>query len=93
MQKTVERILKETAKKFDVPYEVVKASYESQFKCAREKIQGATEGKTETHLNVRFKNFGFLYADHRVIKAIEYARDVRSSKNNEKSGDSSSISG
>lgn len=86
MQETTRKIIQEAADKFGVPFEVAVAAHESQYKCAREKIQGATEGKTETHLNVRFKNLGFLYADHNVIKAVEYARGIRGSKNNEESG-------
>lgn len=83
MQKKVKRIIEDIATSTGLPADVVTAIVESQFKCAREKIATATQGKEETFVNVRFMNFGLLYADHNKIKAIEYARGNRGNKDND----------
>lgn len=89
MQKKVKEIIGELAIKYGLPAEVITAVVESQFKCAREKIATATRGEVDTFLNVRFMNFGLLYADHNKIKAIEYARNNRNNKDNNTSRDES----
>ena len=82
MQKAVGRIIKEIAGKYNLPEEVVTAIVESQFRCAREEIAKASLGEEETFKNVRFKNLGLIYADHKKIKAIEYARGNRVKEDN-----------
>lgn len=80
MQKTVEKIVDEAAKEFNLPKEVILAIFESPYKCARQKISEAKE--EGSFVNVRFKKLGLLYADKFKIKAIENARRNRSNKNN-----------
>ena len=85
MQKTIEKIVDDAVKKFNLPREVIIAIFESPYKCAREKIAEAKEeGK---FVNIRFKKLGLLYADELKIKAIENARRNRTNKNNKGSSD------
>ena len=80
MQKTVQRIVEELMDKYDLPRNVVVAVVESQFKCAKEEIAKGVPGQPETFKNVRFKKLGLMFADHNKIKAIEYAKNSRSTK-------------
>lgn len=84
MQKTIEKLIEEAVVKFNLPEEVIIAIFESPYKCARKKIGEAVKGEPDTFVNIRFKNLGLLYADPNKIKAIEYARRDRTSKDNTK---------
>ena len=84
MQKVIEKIIDDAEKHFNLPREVLVAVFESPYKCARQKIAEASEGDTNTFLNVRFKKLGLLYADHAKIKAKENARHGRSKEDNKK---------
>lgn len=90
MQKVVKEIIRDAAKKFDLPEEVVSAIFESPYKCARAEIAKAKEGELSSFCNIRIKKLGLLYADPNKIKAIEYARRSRSRKSDEEHGHASS---
>tara|TARA_R100000900_G_scaffold121486_1_gene96040 strand:+ start:2403 stop:2687 length:285 start_codon:yes stop_codon:yes gene_type:complete len=90
MQKSVDRIIKEAAEKYNLPEEVIIAIFESPYKCARTKISKVEKEKLDSFVNIRFKKLGLLYADHAKIKAIENARTNRSSKSDQISRDRNS---
>lgn len=58
MQKRVENILIEVAKENNLPFEVVKAVYESQAMCTRLNMAIGEYGEIDTYLNIRWRNFG-----------------------------------
>lgn len=61
-QKKITKIVKEAAKKFNIPVPVAEEIFRSQFSCAREAI--------ETKKNIRFPYIGLLY--NRDNKNPEY---------------------
>lgn len=82
MQKSVDKIIKEAVKKYNLPEEVIIAIFESPYRCARSRISKVVKEDLSSFINIRFKKLGLLYADHAKIKAIENARTNRSDKGN-----------
>lgn len=82
MQKRVENILKEVAEEQGVPYEVVKAVYESQAMCSRLKMAQGEYGEIDTYFNVRWRNFGsFIVKPGRLAIIHKHGINSKSNKN------------
>lgn len=85
MQETVRKLIVAIAIKYKLEEDVVQSIVESQFSCARQVLMVGDYNDVDTFLNVRFKNLGLLCAHKSKIKAIGYARDLRSKKSDNKS--------
>jgi hypothetical protein len=72
MQRRVNNILKKIAQEEKLPYKVVEAVYNSQFKYAKEKISQSEKGNVETFTNVRLPMLGVLKTtESRITKMFE----------------------
>jgi hypothetical protein len=80
MQKRVEILFEKIAKQFGLPVEVVKAIYDAQCMCTREKMSKGEKGKIETYLNIRWPNWGSY-----IVKPARLAAIHRNNANNNKS--------
>jgi hypothetical protein len=61
MQKRVKRLIKETAKKFQVPEHEVELLYKAQFKLVKRTFESAEKGEPDTFENIRLINLGVFY--------------------------------
>jgi len=68
MQQEVVDILKEIAKKNNLPYDVVKAVYKSQFQVIKETASKGTFEDPESFLNIRIKRLGLFYVNKKRLK-------------------------
>lgn len=59
-QKKIEALIKQVAEQHNIPYDIVKAVFESQFYCARLAIRKAIPGDPKTFPKIRFRRLGTL---------------------------------
>lgn len=82
MQKRLEEILREISEKEQVPFEVLKAIWESQNVGTRDFIAMGEHGEVDTFKNIRWRNFGTFIAKPYVIKKVNDCRINFESKKN-----------
>lgn len=71
-QKKVEALIKQVAEQHNIPYDVVKAVFESQFYCARLAIKKALPENLNSFPTIRFRRLGTLTPKiNQIIKLQE----------------------
>jgi len=70
MQKRVKRLIKETAKKFQVPEHEVELLYKAQFKLVKRAYEEAEKGNPDTFKNIRLIKLGVFYVQDYMKKRI-----------------------
>jgi hypothetical protein len=70
MQKRVKQIIKETAKKFQVPEQEIELLYKAQFKLVKRTFEEAEKNKPDTFKNVRLIKLGIFYVKDYMKKHI-----------------------
>lgn len=79
MQKETDKIVTNIAEKYNVPKEVVKAIFESQFYCAKESIKKSNQDDPDSFPTIRFKNLGTLNPrKQQIIKINENRKSSES---------------
>lgn len=71
MQKKVEKKIKDISLRMNIPFEVVKSIFESQFSLARKVTKAADTDNLDTFKNIRFKYLGLLVARKPQIIKIQ----------------------
>jgi len=70
MQKSIQRLIKETAKKFQVPEQEVEKLYKAQFKLVKQTYESAEKGEEDTFKNIRLIKLGVFYVKEGVKRKL-----------------------